>query len=251
MGESSTELFSRNAPLFTVLGVFGAISVYFTQLETQSRWQRLGVVSSLTIFILIAVTIQRNVPPTSSDKNPFDFVTKQPWRRKFHVVFYIAFYAVVASVIGIVMQFTNTIVFLIQFLCLIFAISITMWLVGLAETDDLTVEIGRDPRTIIYFSYLLRNAVYAVSIGSGGLLLLWVSNNIPVTQLAKFQMSSFSLAVLIGFLSGLTIGGALYSFIFSSAMVTHVFLRKLRREDSLEAFDKFYQQSFLSGWDGD
>lgn len=67
-------LFSRNSRLFTVLGIFEAISVYFSQLQLTSRCRRLGIVASITIIFLDAIAIQRNIPPEVSDQDPFDFI---------------------------------------------------------------------------------------------------------------------------------------------------------------------------------
>lgn len=46
-------LFHEHTSLSTVLGVFAAMTVYLTQLESPSRVERLGLVSSLHLFLFL------------------------------------------------------------------------------------------------------------------------------------------------------------------------------------------------------
>ncbi len=243
MTESSLgDFFSRNSQLFTVLGVFGAISVYFTRLEVESRWQRLGTVSSLTIFILVALAIQQNLSPPSSDKEPFDFVVNQQLHRKGHVIFYVAFYAVVISVVGIVLRFSNTFVFLLQFFLTIGGVGLTRWWVtSLDVLDDYTPTVGEDEELVLYSLYLLRRGSYPFILGTGILTLVWLQGMVPLQDLLRFQINSLASALLIGLSSGIIVGGVLYSLLGILAICLHFMLKILARRDSLEDVGEMYQ----------
>lgn len=245
MAESSLEeFFTRNSHLFTVLGVFGAISVYFTQLEVESRWRRLGVVSSLTIFVLVAIAIHRNISPPDSDKSPFDFVVNKVLQRRDLLIFYVAFDAVVFSVTAIVLQFSETALFLFQFLFLLAGISVARWLVIQADPQiDETLVMGEDPEFVVYAGYLARNGMYALIIGCGILYLAWVQGLVPVDQLIDFQAPSLAVPLVVGFPLGLAVGGFLYVFSMLMAFLSHVVFWQYDDYEVFEPYSPLFRDS--------
>jgi hypothetical protein len=229
----ATRFFSDNSSLFTVLGVFGAISVYFTQLGVESRWRRLGIVSSLTIFVIVAIVIVRQLPPESEDKGPFDFVVDQIRGSKSLVVFYVGFWALVLSVVAIVIEFSNTLIFLFQFFFTILGMFLALKFIQLAEPEGLEVTLGEDPEVVILVAYVLRNSIWVSTIGGGLLTVLWIRDLIPVNDLIQFRISSLWLAIGIGISSGLLLAGLL----FIVFMVMMLFIHKMFKwiiEEGLE-----------------
>lgn len=176
----STTHFHRNSHLFTALGVFGAIAVYFTQFQLNTRWQRLGTVSSLTIFMLIALAIQRNLPPESSDREPFDYVLDALLQKPENMVFYVSLWFLVISVAAIIINYSNTFLFLVQFFVFLGGFAIAQRLVVEIQQsfdevlpDDVEIELGRGQLPIIFSLHVIRNALYATILGGGGLAFTW------------------------------------------------------------------------------
>lgn len=225
---SIARFFSQNSNLFTVLGVFGAISVYVTQLELASRWRRLGIVSSLTIFILIAIAIQRNFPSKSSDQAPFDFVIQIGRQQTPFLMFYVAFYALLISIAAIVLQFSNTLIFLFQFIVFIFGIGATRVWISLVGDPDRDLTLGEDEHVIQYSKKMALHAFLAFLFGGSVLVVLWLQGWIPIQQLVAFQVKSPLVAIVIGFFSGLLVGGVLWMLLAVLILTLDYSLRKMK-----------------------
>jgi hypothetical protein len=230
MGSTSIgTFFTENSRLFTVLGVFGAISVYFSQLQLTSRWRRLGIVASITIFILVAIVIQRNIPPQESDQAPFDFIINVK-RQKFGlIIFYVAFWVLILSITSIVIQYSGTALFLVQFLFFIIGIGIVR--VFISRLDDDTLEglrFGEDYEIISFSAEMARIAAFACILGGGALALLWIQGFILLEQLVEFQVNSLSAAVSIGVSSGITFGGLLWMIVSFLSITIHTMLQKMQ-----------------------
>lgn len=240
MVESAADFFSRNASLFTVLGVFGAISVYFSQLAVGSRWQRLGIVASLTIFLLVAFAIWKNIPPETSDQNPFDYVVNQPLG---FTIFYVAFLAVVVSIVGVVLSFSNTLFFLILFLLIVVGIRIALWWVDFySPFEESEFDPIEDEEAGLRLAYLFRNGIQVFLISGGILVVRWIQGAIPLEELLRFQITDLWMAILIGMCSGVAAGGAVSILIGIFGLFARVMIPRLRRgiedldEDEAEVF---------------
>lgn len=205
--ENIDELISRNAPLFTVMGVFGAISVYFTQLDIDSQWTRLGIVSSLSIFLLVGLAILKNLSPDSSDLRPLAFIVNNPVQQRGHIVFAITFSFLILSIAGIVVQYSGTLMFLAQFACLILGMSAVIIVPDFPEPDQDATDAQN--RRSQFRHYTLRG-VSAAAIGLSGLLFLWIMEWIPIDQWLTFRSSSLSSAVSVGILTGLILSGLVF-----------------------------------------
>jgi len=231
------EFFKRNSQLFTVLGVFAAISVYFTQLNLNSRWQRLGTVSSFTIFLLVAIAIQQNISPPTSDKEPFDYVADKQFQRRGLTIFYVAFYAVILSISAIVIQYSGTLFFLLSFLFFIAGIRTTTTFIGLLEfPDDQDIVVGESPEFPLIAAYVIRYASYTTILGSGGLALLYIRGWIPLRYLTEFRLVSPWIGPLIGFLFGLALAGGVFVILMTSLVVLHYRYRRMKDNGTYEEF---------------
>lgn len=240
MSEPTTkDFFIRNSRLFTVIGVFGAISVYFTQLDVDSQWRRLGIVSSLTIFFLVAITIQRNVSPPSSDQNSFDYIVNRLHQQSGLTVFYVAFYAVVISVVAIVLQYSNTVLFLLQFLLMLFGVGLVVQSIKMLDLPEESLTLGEDPRFPLAASYILRNAVFALVLGSGFLTLAWIRGMVSLQQLYTFQVPSPASALVTGVSIGFIVAGLLYTFTWLVGILGHYVFAKLDAQEALEWYEEF------------
>lgn len=250
MGETSLAAFiDRNSRFFTVLGVFGAISVYFTQLQVTSRWRRLGIVASLSIFLLIAAAIQRNIPPETSDKQPIDFVINIQRQRLGLTVFYVAFWAVVISVAAIVLRYSDTFMFLLQFLFFIGGIGVVRFFVAQAESPDgndeqKSLQLGEDYEVVLSLAAFARIALFAIAFGGGVLLLMWLRGLIPVQSLLAFQGTSLLSVIILGILSGLLTGGLLWLIVVLMALFLHYALRWMRNIGALDDDWNFNEEYF-------
>lgn len=239
----SGEFFKRNSQLFTVLGVFAAISIYFTQLDLNSRWQRLGTVSSFTIFLLVAIAIQQNVTPPSSEKTPFDYVANQQWQRKGLAVFYVAFYAVVFSISVIVIRYSDTFFFLLSFLFFIGGVRATSKLIGVLEFPEEKPVIGESPEFPLMAAYVIRNSLYAAIIGGGGLAFVQISGFIRIEYIESFRISSPWIGGVVGFLCGLFVAGTVFTVLFISLVLIHFRFLHMKKSGSFEEFAELYKKT--------
>lgn len=247
-GFSLASFFRRNSSLFTVLGVFGAISVYFTRLEIAKQWSRLGLVSSLAIFLLVAFNIYRGFVPERSHRTPFDFLI-QPRRDRIRLtLFAVPFFGIIASVLALVVSYMGTITFLSQFVFVIFGMSTVVKLVDLLNfPEGFSPEIGRDPETILLSAYILRNSAYALIIGLGYLAIAWVNGWVTLESLKLLKSSSLLHSITAGYATGLATGGALYVFFSLSLILVHRAFKGMRERGELEEFGKFYNRWIRSG----
>jgi len=223
-----TDFLKRNSSLFTALGVFGAISVYFTRLDVESRWKRLGVVSSLTIFIGISYAIQRNIPPKSSDKNSFDYITNNLLNQTPLLLFYVSFYALTISAIAVIVNFSGTFIFLLQFIITLFGFGTVVWWVSRVNyPDDGDPKIGVDRELTVYIGYVLRNAAHSLIIGSGILTLTYIRGYLRPDAIVELRISSPISALTVGFSSGMVAAGILYMSTFFPVLIAHILLSRL------------------------
>ncbi|NHN40405.1 hypothetical protein G9C85_01975 [Halorubellus sp. JP-L1] len=215
MSESELSgFFDRSSSLFTILGVFGAISVYFTQLDVNSQWRRLGIVSSLIIFVLTSIAVQRSIPPESSHRQPFDYLINSQHKRSSLIVFYVAFWGLVVSICAIVVAYSDTLIFLLQFVFTILGVGIgRVW--STRKFPDRTVQITDDPDFVYVAADIIAGGLQAIAIGGGSLLLAWELGLIPFEQLVNFRIESMWLAAFIGLMSGIMVAGGAYIFNFS------------------------------------
>lgn len=247
--DTSTSHFQRNSRLFTALGVFGAISVYFTQLQIDTRWQRLGIVSSLTIFLLVAVTIQRNLPPESSDDEPFDYVLDALLQKPEHMVFYVSLWFLVISTAAIIIRYSDTFLFLMQFFVFLAGFAIARRIVAeiqrsfnQALPDDAEIELGRGQLPIVFSLHIIRNALYAVILGSGGLVFSWMWNLLVWEQLIIFKSPSLLSAIVVGVLAGIAAGGIVFTLIGLSMIGIHYIALWVRKQGIEKEFAQYMEK---------
>lgn len=246
--------FQRNSRLFTALGVFGAISVYFTQLQINSRWRRLGIVSSLTIFLLVALSIQRNLPPSSSEREPFDYVIDDILRKPGQIIFYVSFWFLVISVAAIIIGFSDTFLFLAQFFVFLGGFALARRLVSeidrsLKENypDDVDIELGKGELPIHFSLHIIRNALYAAILGSGGLALAWVRGYIDLELLLTFRTPSLGSAILVGFVAGFAAGGLVFAILGIAMILMHYMVISIRERGDEDKMSEYMQKlGFIS-----
>lgn len=241
--------FQRNSQLFTALGVFGAISVYFTQLQINSRWRRLGIVSSLTIFLLVAVSIQRKLPPDSSDRKPFDYVIDDVLRKPEETVFYVSFWFLVISVAAIIIGFSDTFLFLAQFFVFLGGFALARRLVMEIDRSmnesypgDLEIELGEGSLPILFALYYIRNALYAVIIGSGGLAIAWTRGYLVWEVLVAFRTPSLFSAIVVGLFAGFAGGGFLFALMGVAMIGIHHMIISIRQQGVEEEVSEYMQK---------
>lgn len=236
-----------NSNLFTVLGVFGAISVYFTQLEVEVPLRRLGLVSSLSIFLLTSFHIYRASVPSDVDKTPFDYLIK-PRRDRFGLtLFLVPFAGVVVTVATIVLNYLGTVIFLFQFVALVIGISTVVYLVDILDfPDDADLEVGKGRHVVPLALYILRNASYASIIGGGFVSIALLRDWIGVESLQAIQVSAPIVSILSGYFAGLLFGGLLFSAVAGMLLYLHFLIRRLRQSDQLESVAKGYVRWFTT-----
>jgi hypothetical protein len=243
MAESDlSSFFNRCHRRFTILGVFGAISVYFTQLSVDSRWQRLGVVSSLSVFLLVAISIQNDVSPESSDKNPFDFLIISQFQKRNLLLFYVAFWAVVVSITAIILNYSGTILFLVQFVFTMLGVGFGRWWT-IRPLPETSYTVGEDKEFMIYASYVLKGSIQLLTVGLGALILLWQLGNLPISQLLEFQVASLGLAITVGVATGFVVAGLLY-LIFPVILTPFHFWYQYASDETIEEIGRMLNEEW-------
>ncbi len=87
--------------------------------------------------------------------------------------------------------------------------------------DDVKIELGKGQLPVIYSLFIIRNALYTVIIGSGGLVLSWHWGLLVWQQLVTLRSPSLLSSILVGVLTGLVGGGIVFTGIGLGMLAIH------------------------------
>jgi len=116
-----SKFLKTNSSLFTVLGVFGAVSVYLLQFPwtaTSRGIQMIGFTSSLMLFFVTAAAIQLELSK-SIDRNLSDFLIQPEKRNLFFILFIVPFYILLGTIGWIIYTNLEYSVFILQFVSIL------------------------------------------------------------------------------------------------------------------------------------
>ena len=99
------ELFLKdNQPLFTIFGIFGALSIYFTTLldkNTDYPFLNLGIVSALTLFLIVSFIILKKAFQQDKKKMVIEFLTTDD-ENIYRLAFVIPFFLLSVTVMSFI-----------------------------------------------------------------------------------------------------------------------------------------------------
>jgi hypothetical protein len=184
----------------------------------------------------VAVAILKNIPSETSNQGPFDYVLNQPLREPRFIIFYVAFLAVVISIVAVVLRFSNTFLSLILLLFVVVGIRIAVWWVTFhSPFEQREFNPIEDEEAGHRLVYIVRNGIQVFAISGGILALVWIQGAIPVEEFLQFQVTGLWIAILIGMCVGAAFGGALYITIGSLGQFSRVLIPRIER--SIENLD--------------
>jgi len=134
-----SKFLKTNSSLFTVLGVFGAISVYLLQFPWSgaSRGiQMIGFTSSLMLFFITAASIQLELG-RSIDRNLTDFLIQPERRNLFFMLFIVPFYILLGTIGWIIYTNLEYSIFILQFPSILFGGSLVVLIFRLWDVLNL------------------------------------------------------------------------------------------------------------------
>lgn len=164
-----------NYPLFTVLSIFGAISIYIFGLRdgvTAEKPVIVGFVSSQFLLLLSAYAIYKRILGLMGGfSNLLDYILHQPSKDSLELlVFLVAFTSLVVSFLSVNSEFTGSVSLLFQALALPIGYGITIALIEyLDEGTDFSIETGSNSSIIeklklILFSTSISCVVILISV---------------------------------------------------------------------------------------
>lgn len=237
---------------FTVLSVFGALSIYFAQFSRNinTPWQNVGTVASLVLFIVTAFTIRAELK-VAVDGNLFDFLVK-PRKDSYKLVFFVApFYLLIATVVVVVLQYSAALMILAQLVAWLIGVSVVIWFVTEFEFTALAEgnigELGRDSEVFAIGVYLLK--LNLIGIGISVLCLFYFSQAYAYGMPELYGMTPKPgiVPLLVAFFVGILFGSVLYAVVGSLVMSFHTLIARLEDQGKLEPTAKLYQQVFMTG----
>lgn len=238
----------EESELFTLLGVFGAISLYLAQfpIKVESRWVNIGIVSSLLIFITVALGIRGRLQ-AELDRSIFDFVIK-PRRESLQVLFFVVpFYLLAFSVLLVAIQFRTAGQFVGQSILVFIGITTVLYAIITGEEligfDDLG-EVGRDRSVLNFGRYLLAIGLVGVVLASLGILHIQNQFNYGPSDFIAVRSGPGLVPFILSYLVGVVAGSALYVFIAVMLYILHWMIRRIDQSGQAEAFKRGYQTLF-------
>lgn len=134
-----SKFLKTNSSLFTVLGVFDAISVYLLQFPWSgaSRGiQMIGFTSSLMLSFITAASIQLELG-RSIDRNLTDFLIQPEKRNLFFMLFIVPFYILLGTIGWIIYTNLEYSIFILQFPSILFGGSLVVLIFRLWDVLNL------------------------------------------------------------------------------------------------------------------
>ena len=241
-----------HSELFTLLGVFGAISIYLAQfpVDATNRWQNVGLVSSLLIFIVVSISI-RNELKRELDSSIFDFIVK-PRRESFGVLsFVVPFYLLIFSVLTIVLQYPFAGTLVVQSILFFVGISTVLWPISNAEVwfgfDENLGVIGKDEQVARFSVFIFGVATVGVAVSMIGLVHLHTEYGYGFDAIVGLQPGPGVVPFLFAFLGGVLFGALFYMLIAVLLLILHKLIQYIYRTEYTEEIFRMYQIMFGIG----
>lgn len=251
-GEFELSVFLKEqSELFTLLGVFGAISLYLAQfpVDVESRWLNVGIVSSLLIFIIVALSISNRLQE-QFDSSLFDFIIK-PRRESFRVLtFVVPFYLLIFSFLIIAFQFQAAGLFVAQTILVFVGISSVLWIIVAGESlfgfDELG-EIGRDKRVVRFGLYMLTVSVFGATLALIGITHMSDKYGYGLEGIINIQPGPGAVPFVVSYLGGILTGSVLYIILTLFLFWLHWMIHRIDQMEHSEGFYQAYRTVFTNG----
>lgn len=237
-----------NSELFTLLSVFGAISIYLAQFSAgvNSNWKHIGQVSGLLLFFLVALEIRRNLK-SRLDSSLLDFLIK-PRKESYRLLlFVVPFYSLVLSIGSVAVQYPSAGTFVGQAILVFVGISNVLWTImrgaSLLGLDDLGM-IGRDKKVVTLGKYM-----FYVSISFAFLSLFAISHigakyEYGLTAIQNLRPGPGIVPFLISYLGGIFLGSLFYLSFSGLIFLLYRIIRYIDQMEHRKQFVKSYQAFF-------
>lgn len=238
----------EQSKLFTLLGVFGGVSLYLAQfpVEVNGRWVNVGIVSSLLIFTLVAISIRHRLQE-EFDTSLFDFVIK-PRRESFRVLtFVVPFYLLIFSVLSVVIQYPAAGSLVGQSILVFVGISTVLWVIVTGESllgfDD-HGEVGRDESIVRFSQYLLLLSLSGATIATLGINHLDNKYGYGFEEIRHLNPGPGVVPFVASYLSGIFLGSLLYVALSSLLFILHQVVKRIDQMENREQVLQAYQVMF-------
>ncbi|WP_336336873.1 hypothetical protein [Haloarcula brevis] len=239
----------EQSKLFTLLGVFGGVSLYLAQfpVEANDRWLNVGIVSSLIIFILAAFSIRHRLRE-EFDSSLFDFIIK-PRRESFRVLtFVVPFYLLIISVLSVVFQYPAAGSLIGQAFLVFVGISTVLWTIVTGESlvgfDDNLGEVGRDESVVRFAQYILVLSLFGVTFAILGIFHTGNKYGYGFEKLRQFRPGPGFVPFITSYLAGILLGSLLYVVLSVFLFLLHLIVQYIDRMENKEQFLQAYQVMF-------
>ena len=248
-----SEFLKENSSLFTVLGVFGAISVYFLRYPSSgisSQVQAIGTVSSLVAFLTVAVAIHFQLSD-SIGRNIIDFLYQPTKRHLFFMIFLISYYTLIGSITMVVYANTAQFLFLIQYMMIFVGGSFVLLFIKLQNKyallyspDQSEVEDGVHLLWASRWLIIISSLPFAI----GSILLIELNQSAGYHPADLLLVDSTSvLSTIVGsFSTGLVIFSLLYYMIASFFLIYCIAVIIFVKEDAFEILIELLRKSWIS-----
>lgn len=238
----------ENIELFTLLSVFGAISIYLAQFsaDVNSNWKHVGQVSGIIIFFLVALEIRRDLK-SRLDSSLFDFLIK-PRKESYRLLlFVVPFYLLVLSIVSIVIHYPAAGTLVGQAILLFIGMSSVLWVVISGESllgfEDLG-EIGRDRRGVSFGKFLLTISISGIFFSSLALFHIGTKYGYGFNALRNLRPGPGIVPFLVSFLGGILLGSILFLCLSCLLFVIHQIVQHIDQMEDKEQFIRFSQALF-------
>jgi hypothetical protein len=241
----------EESELFTLLGVFGAISLYLAQFPVgvNNQWLNIGIVSSLLIFITVAISIRGRLEQ-QLESSIFDFIIK-PRQESFQVlIFVVPFYLLSFSVFVVAVQYQAAGQFVAQAILVFFGISTVLYAIVTGEElvgfGDLG-EIGRDREVLNFGGYLFVMGLTGFLLAGVGIIHFQNQFAYGLTDILAVSRGPGLVPFVVSYLGGVLAGSFLYIFVALTLYLLHQLVRRIDRMEQQESFKRVYQALFGDG----
>lgn len=239
----------EQSKLFTLLGVFGGVSLYLAQfpVEANDRWLNVGIVSSLIIFTLAAFSIRHRLRE-EFDSSLFDFIIK-PRRESFRVLtFVVPFYLLIFSVLSVVIQYPAAGSLIGQAILVFVGISTVLWTIVTGESlvgfDDDLGEVGRDECVVRFAQYLFVLALSGATLATFGIFHTGTKYGYGFEELRQFRPGPGAVPFITSYLAGILLGSLLYVALSVLLYLLHHMVKRIDQMENREGFVRAYQTVF-------
>lgn len=243
---SIAQFLEDNSSLFTILSVFGAISIYFARFPSSSNsyWQNVGTVSSLLLFLVTAFAIRSRLK-TVVDGQLFDYLIKPRQASYKLVLFVIPLYLLTLAVATLVVEYSVAATFVLQLILVFVGMSTVVWIIGAYESvlgqEDLGT-LGRDPWVLTYCKHMAALTIVGLL---GSAFFLWrltTAYDYGISSVVLFQAGPGVVPILFGYGAGIFAGSILYLTLAGLISVLHFMIQWLEQRGMLETYGRFYRK---------